>query len=164
MAARRGMSGGWLAQLAPERAPRPPSWWPPAPGWWILFALALVFLAAAILWRRYAANSRLRRARRAALLELERIRASSDANGVRALQRLMRRYALAVYGARRVANLTGESWLRFVEAHGGAAFGGERGERFLEAAFGRAVQRDQSDWISGAEAFFRHSPRGSLAP
>lgn len=158
------MSADWLAQLAPERAPRPPPWWPPAPGWWILCALILVSLAAVILWRRYAANSRIRRARRAALLELERIRASSDANAVRALQRLMRRYALAVYGAPAVADLTGGSWLRFIETHGGAAFGGERGARFLEAAFGRAAQGVQSDWFSGAEAFFRHSSREPLAP
>lgn len=34
--------------------PAPPSWWPPAPGWWVLAALVLLALAIGVwIWRRH---------------------------------------------------------------------------------------------------------------
>ncbi|MDE2305433.1 MAG: DUF4381 family protein, partial [Gammaproteobacteria bacterium] len=105
------MNDRWLDGLAPAHAPPPPSWWPPAPGWWVLLALATAAIAAALVWWRH---PRLR-LRRAALAELRRIRGRDDGDAVavaRALQNLLRRYALAVYGTERVARLHGDAWLR----------------------------------------------------
>jgi hypothetical protein len=152
------MNADWLAQLAPARAPAPPSWWPPAAGWWILFGLILALAAASILWWRFSAGARRRRVRRAAIAELNRIRSLDEADRAREIQRLMRRYALTAYGATAVAKLSGDAWLRFVQAHGGADFGGTNGDRFLAAAFGKAPSNSDTDWSSAAEAFIRHRP------
>jgi hypothetical protein len=150
------MNADWLTQLAPARAPAPPSWWPPAVGWWVLFALMLILAAASILWWRFSAGARRRRVRRAAIAELNRIRSLAEVDRAPAIQRLMRRYAITAYGATTVANLSGDAWLRFVHAHGGAGFDGTNGRRFLAAAFGKAAAASDGDWCSAAEAFIRH--------
>jgi hypothetical protein len=151
------MNGDWLTQLAPARAPAPPSWWPPAVGWWILVGLILALATASILWWRSSAGARRRRVCRAAIAELNRIRALGQADRAPEIQRLMRRYAITAYGANAVANLSGDAWLQFVQAHGGAGFGGTSNE-FLAAAFGRAAPTSDGDWSAAAEAFIRYRP------
>jgi Domain of unknown function (DUF4381) len=152
------MNADWLTQLAPARAPAPPSWWPPAVGWWILVGLILAVAAASMLWWRFSAGARRRRVCRAAIAELRRIRSLDEAARAPEIQRLMRRYAITTYGAPTVANLSGDAWLRFVQTHGGADFGGANGDRFLAAAFGKVMPASDTDWSSAAEAFIRHRP------
>ena len=148
----------WLAQLAPERVPAVPAWWPPAPGWWVLAALLMTLIVAAVLWWRWPP----RRLRRVALRELRRIRArdADPAATARALQNLLRRYALAVFGADAVARLSGEEWLRFVAAHGAKGLAGPLGQALLAASFGgRSTQPLQGtlreEWCAATEAFVR---------
>lgn len=148
----------WLAQLAPERAPQMPPWWPPAPGWWLLAALVIAAAVAAVLWWRWPP----RRLRRVALRELQRIRtrAGDPAATARALQNLLRRYALAVFGADEVARLSGEEWLRFIAAHGATGLAGPLGQALLAASFGgrtaQPVQEvEREGWCAATEAFVR---------
>jgi hypothetical protein len=153
------MNADWLAQLAPAHPPAPPSWWPPAVGWWLLAGLILVLAAAGILWWRFSAGARRIRVRRAALAALNRIRSIDEADRAAEIQRLMRRYALTVHGAAAAANLSGEPWLEFVQAHGGAGFSGTQGTEFLAAAFGRkAASGSDTAWFSAAEGFIRQRP------
>ena len=70
----------------------------------------------------------------------------------------MRRYAITAYGATAVARLSGDAWLLFVQAHGGAGFSRTNGNKFLAAAFGKAASSSDTDWSSAAEAFIRHRP------
>jgi hypothetical protein len=158
------MNPDWLQQLAPGHAPNPPGWWPPAPGWWAV-ALLCVLAAAGLAW--WARDPR-RALRRTALRQLHLIQAS-DADGAavaRAIQNLLRRYALTVFGNDQVAKLTGEPWLRFVIAHGGAPLTGTSGRSMLTAAFGNNVVDDREQWAAGAKGFIRRakptlrSPRG----
>lgn len=152
-----GMTPSWLSQLAPAHAPPPPGWWPPAPGWWVLAVLLLAAAAAAAWWWR----DPYRRSRRAALRELRAIRAddSDVVTSARAIESLLRRFAIAVFGAARVARLTGDAWLAFVAAHGGTPLAGEVGRSMLATAFGGGGSDDRESWITGADAFVRRARR-----
>jgi hypothetical protein len=149
------MSSSWLSQLAPDHAPTPPSAWPPAPGWWVVAVLVLIALAVLVRWLK---DPR-RAVRRAALQELERIR-TSDGDGAavaRAIQNLLRRYALTVFGRQVVARLTGDAWLQFVAAEGGDALSGHVGRTMLSTAFGNHSSDDRNQWAAGAEGFIRRA-------
>jgi len=93
-------------------------WWPIAPGWWFLIALAVAalgyFLYRSFLkWRRNAP-------RRIALRELKRIQQEYQ-HGVDEislaieLSELLRRTMLAYAPRDEVAGLTGEGWLRWLD-------------------------------------------------
>jgi hypothetical protein len=159
------MNADWLTQLAPEHAPPPPGWWPLAPGWWAVGTIGVLLIAGAIWWWR---NPRLTRQRKA-LHELQRIRDQLNdqqdiAITARAIQNLLRRYAIAVFGRDRVAQLTGNAWLTFLNDHGGApsadagqsllaiAFGGPPTEQEIECHRNRCEQ-----WFAGADAFLRRA-------
>ena len=96
-----------------------------------------------------------------ALRELRAIRrAESDlVASARAIESLLRRFALAVFGAARVARLTGDAWLAFVAAQGGGPLAGEAGRSLLSTAFGGGVSDDRECWLAGADAFVRHARR-----
>ena len=98
--------------------PEAVGWWPPAPGWWLLFA---VLLAAAVYglvqaWRAYRRNA----PRRVALAELARLQQAWQADrdvialGVR-LSPLLRRAMLAYAPRPEIAGLTGDAWLEWLD-------------------------------------------------
>ena len=149
------MSSNWLSQLAPDHAPAPPGAWPPAPGWWVIAIAILVAIALLVRWLK---DPR-RRARRTALKELQSIRAS-DGDGpavARAIQNLLRRYALTVFGREAIARLSGEAWLRFVAAEGGETLSGPVGRSMLSTAFGNLATDDRDRWAAGAAAFIKRA-------
>jgi hypothetical protein len=153
------MNTQWLAQLAPEHAPAPPGWWPPAPGWWVCLGVAALLAGGLLAWWR---NPR-RRLRRAALQELRAIRdrSADPAATARAVENLLRRYALAVFGAGATARLTGEPWLAFIRTHGGPASAESWGPSLLAACFGpaAAANADRERWLASAETFVRRAGR-----
>jgi Domain of unknown function (DUF4381) len=151
------MNADWLTQLAPAHAPAAPGWWPPAPGWWAA-AILLIFSAIAFACWVRAARPALRRK---ALRQLQHIRSSdADAAAVaRAIENLLRRYALTVFDKGRIARLTGEAWLNFVIAEGAEALAGVSGHSLLAAAFGNHDIDDRQQWLAGAEAFIKRAGR-----
>lgn len=109
-----------LAGLHPLREPAAISWWPPAVGWWLLLALAVVCLAALalVLIRRHRAN----RYRRQALARLEQLHNRYLADGDAArfaahTNALLKAVALAAYPRREVAASSGRQWLDFLQRH-----------------------------------------------
>jgi len=156
-----GMTPNWISQLAPAHAPPPPGVWPPAPGWWIVAGLLLAAAAAGV-WRW---RDPYHRSRRAALRELRAIRAEESdlVSSARAIESLLRRFAIAVFGGAQVARLTGEAWLAFVAAQGGAQLAGEYGRSLLATAFGGSPSNDRDSWIAGADAFVRRARRKTQA-
>jgi len=104
-----------LDALRPLHAPPPIPWWPPAPGWWLLAGLLLAALLALLWWRRRT------RLQRAALRELDALVQSGGPaeKQLAALNRLLKRYALACWPHSEVASLNGKAWLAFLDAHGG---------------------------------------------
>ena len=155
------MTPNWLAQLAPAHAPPPPGGWPPAPGWWLLTVLVLAAAAAGVWWWR----DPYRRSRRAALRELRAIRAgeSDIVSSARAIESLLRRFAVAVFGGAQVARLTGDAWLAFVADQGGTPLAGDAGRSLLATAFGGSASDDREYWIAGADAFVRRARRTTPA-
>ncbi len=93
------------------------SWWPPAPGWWLLAGLILLAVVAGIaLYRR-------RALRRAALRELDRLRREYQSIGdpsalAAGLSKLLRRVTLARARRTAVAGLRGEAWLGHLDRTG----------------------------------------------
>lgn len=118
------MSGdpGSLTNLRDLALPPVVSFWPPAPGIWILGAACAAMLAI-ILWR---AVQRYRAAayRRAAIAELEALGGEIDRGGpanVARISAVLKRVAMVEYGRELVAPLSGEAWADFVasKAKGG---------------------------------------------
>lgn len=120
-----------LSQLADIHLPEPVGFWPPAPGWWILFFLlcALLYWAA----RRYYANWKLQRARSFAMRELDKcletFRAASrniapdgvaslKLNLVSDINAVLRRVAMKNFGNENFASLGGAAWIAFLRNHG----------------------------------------------
>jgi hypothetical protein len=126
--------------------PDPVPWWPPAPGWWLLAALALLgAIAFGLHYYRY-------RSRRSALRALGRARAALDrgADPVGCLQEVstvLRRFAMTCAEARRgedvtdfrcVAGLIGERWLAYLDSRWPRdAFRNGAGRLLLAAPYAR---------------------------
>lgn len=110
-----------LAQLRDIHLPESTGWWPLAWGWWVVLALAVLGLAFALY--RIQKKRRRQRYRQEALVELERAyhhyREDSDtAAYLQSLNQLLRRAALSARPPEqhsRVAGLSGEAWLEFLD-------------------------------------------------
>jgi len=102
--------------LEPLRTPESVSWWPPAPGWWILAILIVALLAFALhrLLRYHRRGAPLREARRT-LDELAR-RDDDLTDRVATLARLQRQVAIRLAGRSACAGLTGSAWADFLNS------------------------------------------------
>lgn len=114
----------------------PPDWWPPAPGWWLLALLGLALIVLlTVQTRRF---RRRRHRRRLVLDELRRLYRSHREHPrdlCAAFSGLLRRAALARFPRDRVAGLSGEDWLRFLEHTGDAEFTRGPGRALIEATY-----------------------------
>ncbi|MDH4318481.1 MAG: DUF4381 domain-containing protein, partial [Desulfobulbaceae bacterium] len=88
-----------LAALRPLHTPASISWWPPAPGWWILGVL-MVIIPTLFWW--YLHRTRMRRTAMGELKAIRAMRGSTDEK-VRSLALLLKRYALVLYSEKDVA-------------------------------------------------------------
>jgi Domain of unknown function (DUF4381) len=100
--------------------PQALSWWPPAPGWWIL--LALIFCVAASAYWLYQRRQRIKRsAVNMARVELDSLQSQyashQDARQFIAdLSILLRRLSISAFPRTETASLTGEAWLQFLDS------------------------------------------------
>ena len=133
--------------------PDPVGWWPLAPGWWVIIALAAAGFAW-LAWRWYRAWQA-DAPRRHALRELARIEAAyrEHRNPVelgKALSELLRRGMLAYAPRAEVAGLSGEAWLaRLDEGLPVPWFHTEGGKSLLSLPY-RRPDDDLSDIDVGA--------------
>jgi len=95
--------------------PDPISWWPPAIGWWIVSAAALLLIVTAVglvrRWRRVTVA-------KLALRELDALQTDTTlttAEKLRKLSVLLRRAGLSAFPREEVAGLTGEAWLEWLD-------------------------------------------------
>lgn len=148
------LSGGQELTLRDIHAPPAPELWPPAPGWWLLFALALALLLLFGRWlyKRY----RYQRRRGRILDELEQLKGREAGPDLAAeVSALLKRVALARFPRAQVASLTGLDWLAFLDRNGGAGrFTGGPGRVLAEGPYAPAPSFDTEalltlarDWI-----------------
>lgn len=146
-------------ELRDIHLPAPPSWWPPAPGWWVLAILGLVigiWLTRVLL--------RQRRER----LRLQRLRATFDAvaaltdprSRVAAISELLRRAARLTDA--NAGQLEGEAWLKYLDATlpddaAAKPFSVGPGRLLLDGAYRREVDDQAADavWAPARESYLR---------
>lgn len=149
-----------LAALRPLHLPEPVSWWPPAPGWWVLALLGLVTAGATVWWWLRG------RARRAALSELRRIETSGlpAARMAREVSSLLKRYALTFRPRTEVAGLTGEAWARYLEQGvEGDALAARSAESLIEVPYRREPDLDRASLLAFARRWIRRNgPRAGF--
>ncbi|HEX5056317.1 MAG TPA: DUF4381 domain-containing protein [Gammaproteobacteria bacterium] len=122
------------------------SWWPPAPGWWLLLALLLGAAIALWYWRRR--GSVRWSLYRQALQELERIengfgQKDNERLVLENLSVLLRRVAVSRHPRTQVASLTGPRWLEFLDSvSGGTGFSGGPGRILADAPYNPALRTD----------------------
>lgn len=97
--------------------PEPISWWPLAPGWWLLFAAIILIIVFAYILRKIYLGKQLKREIAA---ELENIKKYFSETGNRSqlaksLSVLLRRASITYYPATNIAGLTGEHWLAYLD-------------------------------------------------
>jgi Tfp pilus assembly protein PilO len=110
-----------LAQLKDIHLPDPISWWPLAPGWYVV--IALVFLLALYLGYQVYKRHRDALAKKKALALLETYQQHYEKeHNVPAtsahISELLRRVALVYFPREEVASLHGEAWLQFLNQTG----------------------------------------------
>ena len=125
----------------------PVSWWPLAPGWWVVIGIAVVVIAVAAwrVWMRWQANAY----RRAALDEL------GNAKTASAIAELLKRTALAAFPRMDVASLSGSAWCQWLSDTMGREVPTNVTEALTRGVFERTttVQTDElrgfaAEWIT----------------
>ncbi len=107
-----------LAQLRDIHLPDPVSSWPPAIGWWLLaIALLASLIALAYLLWRYVKKNHYRRMAIKALAQIQqeyndKKNASIYLNNINIL---LKKVSVIYYQKERIAKLTGETWLAFLD-------------------------------------------------
>lgn len=131
-----------VLELRDIHLPEPVSWWPVAPGWWLLIiAVLLMFLVIFISRRIY----RSRQLKREITAELETIKqqfqqSNDKAQLAKALSVLLRRASITFDPAKNIAGLTDENWLAYLDetfgqASGKTNFHSETGKVLLTAPY-----------------------------
>ncbi len=102
--------------------PEPVSWWPLAPGWWLLLASIVIILISLFMAKKIYSSRQLKRD---IIAELETIKqqfqqTQNTSQLAKALSVLLRRanityYSQNIFNGENVAGLTGEDWLRWLD-------------------------------------------------
>ena len=132
------------------------SWWPLAPGWWLLIATTLLTVVL-IYWLRKRHRARRQSVAYVARQEMQRIREQFNQNTdlqllARELSELLRRIAISVFPREDTASLTGEDWLRFLDRYAsGTVFTRGAGRVLIEAPYQAQPEFDEQQLMSLVE-------------
>lgn len=142
---------------------QPSSWWPPAPGWWVV-AFVVVAALGLLAVRFYRSN---RQFRWIAVAEtelgiLESAFEGEEIDGqttVKRLSILMRRSAIAALGRERVARATDEQWIQVISDVGNGRFSRSDAELLQSAPYKaqsltaeqvQGLLKNCHGWLAGA--------------
>jgi len=104
-------------ELRDIHLPEPISWWPLAPGWWILAASILLLIIIAFIIRKVYQRRQIKRDIAAELQHIKQRYADTQSNIelARSLSILLRRVSITCYPNHDVAGMTGEDWLHWLD-------------------------------------------------
>jgi hypothetical protein len=149
-----------LDQLADIHLPDGVSWWPLAPGWWILLALLVIAAIGVYLWRRRITQNayRIVAQHQLAGIYADYQQTQNAAAYLQALSLLLRRTALTAYPHNFNASIKGNEWLAWLDSVCpalGEKFTGDIGQLLLSSAYQKNPQIDvgklqalSSQWIN----------------
>ena len=128
------------------------SFWPPAPGWWILVALIIAAVAGGIWLYRHNRQLKLSATRMAReQLQLIVARYQSDKDPLELIQQLsvlLRRLSISLYPRTEVASLTGQAWLEFLDRQSAQQnFSTGSGRLLSEAPYRRTVDAAEAEQV-----------------
>ncbi|MDT8282685.1 MAG: DUF4381 domain-containing protein [Gammaproteobacteria bacterium] len=97
--------------------PDPISWWPPAPGWWLLLSGFVLLLVSIYMLRKIYRSRQLKRDIKTQIEHIKRQFAQTNNKSqlAKSLSILLRRASISFYPARTIAGLTGEKWLALLD-------------------------------------------------
>lgn len=133
--------------------PDPVSWWPLAPGWWLVGALLLAGIVLVVIWSRRRAAWR-KSAVYLAQGELEALQNAwtdhRDANRLAGeLSTWLRRVSMSLQSRHQAASLTGAQWWRYLDELAGVpVFGPDGGKLIAEAPYRAATDVDTERLLS----------------
>jgi hypothetical protein len=145
-----------LLQLRAIEPPIEPGWWPLAPGWWILTGAGLVSILALLFFVKRQYNSRNFR-----LVNRELQRISDHFKGdqdnqdlLLNLSRWLRQVSLMAFPERKIAGITGLSWLEFLdEVMGKSEFRRGPGRVFAAQIYSRQIDFDSDIILALCESW-----------
>lgn len=140
--------------------PEPISWWPPAPGWWLLLAaLVLLGLLGWYAWRNYQRTQIQRQARLALHHIRQRYQQQRDDQMLaRECSQWLRRVSLSLFPRQQVAGLTGEAWLQWLDqGSDGQAFQQGVGRVLCAAPYAKQVELDAEALLTLCEQWLNNT-------
>lgn len=149
-----------LDQLADIHLPDGVSWWPLAPGWWILLALLLIAIIGFFIWRNRKQQNYYRVIAQHQLAGIYADYQQTQNAGayLQALSQLLRRTALTAYPHSFNASMKGDDWLNWLDSVCPGLtekFAGEPGQHLLRSTYQKNPQVDitglhqlSSQWIT----------------
>ena len=108
-----------IKNIQPLIPPEEVAFWPPAPGWYVIAALILLFgILMLYKYLRYRSSNRYRRVALHQISEIEALLNETDQRqrGLLELNSLLKRVALKGYFRAKVASLSGKPWTEFLDA------------------------------------------------
>jgi len=142
--------------------PGPISWWPPAPGWWMLLALVIAGMILVVLYTRY--QRKRTRIRRVSLKAIDAIEDAFRVHNnttrvVRELSALLRRVCISRYPRVDVAGLTGDAWMSFLDRSGeGKSFREGLGHVLMTAPYRKNPDVDANAVLSCCRSWIAALP------
>lgn len=150
-----------LADLRDIHLPDPISWWPLAPGWWILIGMGLLCLATAYI---FLIQRQRAVVKRTALAELAAIRSRhsqqrDNLQTAKELSALLRRVCISVGTQQQSAALVGNAWLKHLDRIGHCNdFTEGPGRLLTEAPYRQQTDTDASELIDLCQRWLKKLP------
>ncbi len=116
------------------------SWWPPALGWWLLAGLLPLCLYLIYKLYKHLTRKTALQAAKQYLQIIQQDNKLNDLQKITALSDLLRRVAVSIYPREKVASLTGQAWLEFLDTNlDNPQFNSATGRLLVEAPYRQKI-------------------------